>query len=63
MFKSIGGFFRGVREQITEIVWPKKELVLHNGIVVIIAVIIAILLIAGIDYGFSKLISWYIALK
>lgn len=63
MFKIIGGFFRGVREQITEIVWPKRELVIHNGVVVIIAIIVAILLVTGIDYAFSKLISWYISLK
>ena len=63
MFKAIGGFFLGVREQIAEIVWPKRELVIYNGVVVIIAIVVAILLVTGIDYGFSKLISWYISLK
>jgi preprotein translocase SecE subunit len=63
MFNAIGGFFKGVREQIDTIVWPKRELVIYNGVVVIIAVIVAILIVTGIDYGFSKLINWYISLK
>jgi preprotein translocase SecE subunit len=63
MLQSIVGFFRGVREQISAIQWPKRQLVIYNGVIVIIAVLISILIITGIDYGFSKFINWYISLK
>jgi preprotein translocase SecE subunit len=63
MFQTIAGFFKGVREQITAIQWPKRQLVIYNGVIVIISILIAILVVIGIDYGFSKFINWYISLK
>jgi len=63
MFKAISGFFKGVRQQIVAIQWPSREVVIYNGVIVIIAIAISILLVTGIDYLFAKLINWYITLR
>lgn len=56
-------FFQGVIREIRQIQWPKKDAVVYNAVIVVIAVLISILVVAGIDYLLAKLINWYIALK
>ena len=53
-FKSIGKFFRDVVAEMKKIVWPTKKQVLNNTLIVIAVVIIAGLLIFGLDtlFGF-----------
>lgn len=63
MLSKVKVFFQGVIREIRQIQWPKKDAVVYNAVIVVIAVLISILVVAGIDYLLAKLINWYIALK
>ncbi|MCD6195058.1 preprotein translocase subunit SecE [bacterium] len=63
MLAKIRDFFQGVVRETKQIQWPKREVVVYNAVIVIIAILISILVVAGIDYVLAKLINWYVALK
>jgi len=63
IFKKLKDFLSGVVEEAKKIHWPRRELVIYNSTIVIVAILISILIVAGIDYLLSQLISWYIGLK
>ena len=53
--KSIGSFFKGVRNEGKKVVWPKPLEVVKNTIVVLVVILILGLIIFGIDQGLSAI--------
>lgn len=53
--KSIGSFFKGVRNEGKKVVWPKPLEVVKNTIVVLVVILILGLIIFGIDQGLSQI--------
>ncbi len=53
--KSIGSFFKGVRNEGKKVVWPKPLEVLKNTIVVLVVILILGVIIFGIDQGLSQI--------
>ncbi len=45
--------------EMKKIVWPTKNQVIHNTIVVIVAVILSSVLISVIDYAFGLLVRLF----
>ncbi len=52
----LGRFYREVVAELRKVIWPtRKELVTYTTVVVVfVSIVIAI--VAGLDYGFSKLV-------
>ncbi len=63
MLDKIRTFFQGVIREAKQIQWPKREVVVYNAVIVIVAVLISVLVVAGIDYVLAKAVSWYVGLK
>lgn len=53
--KSIGSFFKGVRNEGKKVVWPKPLEVVKNTIVVLVVILILGLIIFGIDQGLTQI--------
>lgn len=53
--KSIGSFFKGVRNEGKKVVWPKPLEVVKNTIVVLVVILILGLIIFGIDQGLAAI--------
>ncbi len=51
-------FLREVRGELRKVAWPTKEEVRKYSIVVLLAVVIVTAFVAGLDFGFGKLILW-----
>lgn len=62
IFKSIGGFFRGIVGECKKISWPTLKDTLKNTLIVIAACLIIGAFIWAFDYGFDKLITWFLGL-
>jgi len=63
IFANIKNSILGIFEEIKKIHWPERRLVIYNAVVVIVAILISILIVAGIDFLLSKTVSWYITLR
>ena len=58
-FQRIGRSWKDMVGEMKKIVWPTKSQVIHNTIVVIIAVIISSVFISLIDYAFGLLVRLF----
>ena len=56
--KRIGNYFAEVKVELAKVLWPNKEETISYSKVVLITLILITLLIFGLDYGFSRLVSW-----
>lgn len=59
--RKIWQYFRSVYEEGKKIVWPTRQMIVRHTIMVIIVVVIASALFAGVDYGFQQLVLASIA--
>lgn len=59
--RNIWQYFRSVFEEGKKIVWPTRQMIIRHTLVVVIVVVIASALFAGIDYGFQQLVLASIA--
>jgi len=58
--KKIIQFLKEVKIELSKVSWPsRKQAIYMTGIVIIFALVIS-LFIAGVDFGFSKLIQFLI---
>lgn len=62
IFKSIGGFFRGIVGECKKISWPTLNSTLKDTAIVIAACLIIGVFIWIFDFGFDKLIKWFLGL-
>jgi preprotein translocase subunit SecE len=51
-------FLREVRSELRKVAWPTRAEVRNYSIIVLIAVVIVTALVAGLDYGFGRLVLW-----
>ena len=56
-FKGIGKFFRDTFSEMKKVVWPTKKQILNNTLVVAVVVLVAALLIFGLDVVFRLLLE------
>ncbi len=61
MFKKIINFFKSIVDEAKKVIWPDKETVTRHSVMVIVTVIVSILVVAGIDYVFQKLLMLTLA--
>jgi len=59
--KKAWQYFRSVFEEGKKIVWPTRQMIIRHTAMVIVVVVIASALFAGIDYGFQQLVLASIA--
>ncbi|MBI4948452.1 preprotein translocase subunit SecE [Candidatus Berkelbacteria bacterium] len=49
-------FIGSLVEEAKKVIWPTRETVAKHSIMVVVTIIIATLIIAGIDLGFKELV-------
>ncbi len=51
----LGNFFRDTKAELDKVVWPTRQQLISESAVVIVMVVIAALLINGVDWIFARL--------
>lgn len=51
---KIVGFFKEVKTELTRVVWPPRKQAISHTIIVIAVTIIAMLVLAALDFVFSR---------
>lgn len=54
--RKIWQYFRSVFEEGKKIVWPTRQIIIRHTVMVVVVVVIASALFAGVDYGFQQLV-------
>ena len=54
-------FYRQVIAELKKVVWPTRPQVVNYFWVVLVFVLIMMAIVAGLDYGFGKLMFWIFA--
>lgn len=62
IFKRIGKFFTDLVSEMKKIVWPSKKQTLNNTLAVLVIVVVAALVIVGMDIVFAKVLELLISL-
>lgn len=62
IFKRIGKFFTDLVSEMKKIVWPSKKQTLNNTLAVLVIVVVAALVIVGLDIVFAKVLELLISL-
>ena len=57
IFSRISRFFREIRGEIKKVVWPTRKQVINNTLIVIVFVVIAAIVIGGIDTLLTTLVN------
>ena len=58
-FQNVGKFFRDYKNEIKKVVWPTKQAVVRNTLVVLAMIIIIGLFIFGLDTGLLNLLGLF----
>lgn len=54
-------YLKNVRGELAHVVWPSRnQAILHTVFIIIISTVVALLL-AGFDYGFTRIVNQFIA--
>lgn len=56
-FKRVGKYFRDTGSEMKKVVWPSRKQVWNNFVVVLVVVVIAALVIFGLDVLFKFLLQ------
>ncbi|MFV1917374.1 MAG: preprotein translocase subunit SecE [Patescibacteria group bacterium] len=54
-------YLKEVRLELTKVIWPKREEVIKLTLTVIIISTIVGVYLGSLDFGFTKLLEWFIA--
>ena len=57
MIKAIKNFFIGSYQEFKKVVWPNRQEVISHTVIVIVSTVIAMSLIAAIDFGLFNLVQ------
>jgi preprotein translocase subunit SecE len=60
MIEKIQNFFTGSYEELKKVVWPSRQVVTSHTIIVIVSIIVAMAVVAAIDYGLFSAVQWLI---
>ena len=58
---KFGDFFKSVYFELKKVNWPTRREAIHLTLVVIISVLVATLIITGLDLGLSKILEFVIS--
>ena len=58
-FQNVGKFFRDYKNEIKKVVWPTKQTLVRNTLVVLAMIIIIGLFIFGLDTGLLNLLGLF----
>ncbi|WP_030232328.1 preprotein translocase subunit SecE [Streptomyces sp. NRRL S-350] len=58
LFARMGLFYRQIIAELRKVVWPTRGELTNYTAVVVTFVVVMMALVAGLDYGFSKLSLW-----
>ena len=50
-------YFRDLKSEIKKVVWPSRKQVVNNTSIVLVLCVICGVVLAGIDFGLSKLVE------
>lgn len=53
-------FFKESKQELSKVVWPKRENVLKSTIFIIITIIISALVLAGFDLLLIKIVQFFV---
>ncbi|MGW6914438.1 preprotein translocase subunit SecE [Kitasatospora sp. NPDC054939] len=57
-FARLALFYRQIIAELRKVVWPTRSELTNYTTVVVVFVVVVMALVAGLDYGFSKLSLW-----
>lgn len=54
-------YLKNVRGELAHVVWPNRnQAIVHTVLIIVISAVVALLL-AGFDYGFTRIVNLFIA--
>ena len=60
--KKKGGFFKGVKDEWKKIIWPAKEELGKQTVLVVVLSVLTGVIITAIDSGASILVNWLLSI-
>lgn len=57
IFKRVAAYFRDLRSEFKKVTWPTRKQVVNNTIVVLVTIVLAGIVVWGLDSLFSFLIK------
>lgn len=49
-------YLRSVIEEGKKVIWPSRETIIRHSLMVVATVVVATLIVAGLDFGLQKLV-------
>ena len=60
---SIKKYFESVYSELKKVSWPSRAVIINHTIIVLVSSVVAMGVVAAIDYGLAGAIKYYISLK
>jgi preprotein translocase SecE subunit len=57
IIRKIQEYFIGASQELAKVAWPSKQESISLTIIVLISIIVSMLILAGIDWGLSKIVN------
>lgn len=57
MIEKIQKFFTGSYDELKKVIWPSQKVVINHTIMVVVSIIVAMGIIAALDYGLFTLVQ------
>jgi len=61
--KSIIKYFEAVWNELKKVSWPSRTTIVNHTIIVLISSVVAMVVVAAIDYGLAGAVKYYISIK
>lgn len=61
--KSIKKYFESVYSELKKVSWPSRTIIINHTIIVLVSSVVAMGIVAAIDYGLAGAVKYYISLK
>jgi preprotein translocase subunit SecE len=59
---SLFSYLRHVRAEMTHVVWPSRTQAIEHTLLVIFVTLVTAVLVGGLDYVFTSVVSYYVGL-
>lgn len=60
---SIKKYFESVYNELKKVSWPSRATIINHTIIVLVSSVVAMAIVAAIDYGLAEAIKYYVSLK
>lgn len=60
---SIKKYFESVFNELKKISWPSRATIINHTVIVLVSSVVAMGVVAALDYGLAEAIKYYISLK